>query len=225
MRQPAAGSRDARSRGPGSRGHDPQIAHFFRNMRTATRLSRDAIARRLATTPATIEDLELGAVSALPHWPETVRIVRGYCELLRLDPEPLLWRIQQLLRAGDDPPPSRPVGPPPPALRKERPRAPAPRRRRRGLRKLVIMSIPPVVVAGLLYLAATAPAPFYRLLALLPSSVAEPARAGLDALVLYSAPRRDGSTRPCSTAKNCYRWIDVGDPRVRKVDKLPTKRR
>ena len=214
MRQPAAGSRNARSHGQASRGHDPQIAHFFRNMRTATRLSRDAIARRLATTPATIEDLELGAVSALPHWPETVRIVRGYCELLRLDPEPLLWRIQQLLRAGDDPPPSRPVRPPPPALRKERPRAPKPRRRRRGLRKFMILSMPPVAVAGLLYLASTAPAPFYRALALLPPSVAGPARAALDALVLYSAPRRDG-----------LRWIDVGDPRVRKVHKLPTKRR
>jgi transcriptional regulator with XRE-family HTH domain len=215
MRQSAAGSRDARSRGPASRGHDPQIAHFFRNMRTATRLSRDAIARRLATTPATIESLELGAVSALPHWPETVRIVRGYCDLLRLDPEPLLWRIQQLLRAGDDPPPSRPVGPPPPALRKERPqRASAPRRRRRGLRKLMIMSMPPVVVAGLLYAASTAPAPLYRLLPLLPPAVAESARAALDTLVLYSAPRR-----------NRLRWIDVGDPRVRKVDKLPTKRR
>ena len=218
MRQPAAGSRDARSQGPASRGHDAQIAHFFRNMRTATRLSREAIARRLATTPATIEDLELGAVASLPHWPETVRIVRGYCELLRLDPEPLLWRIQQLLRAGDEPPPSRPVGPPPPALRRERPRPPAPRRSRggaaRGIRKLMILSLPPVVVGGLLYGASVAPAPFYHALSLLPAPLANPARAGLDTVVLYSAPRRDG-----------LRWIDVGDPRLRKVDKLPTKPR
>jgi hypothetical protein len=189
-------------------------------MRTATRLSRDAIARRLATTPATIEDLELGAVASLPHWPETVRIVRGYCELLRLDPEPLLWRIQQLLRAGDEPPPSRPVGPPPPALRRERTRAPAPALRRsrdgagRGIRRLVILSLPPIVVAGLMYGATVAPAPLYRALSLLPASLVEPARAGLDALVLYSAPRRDG-----------LRWIDVGNPRLRKVDKLPTKPR
>jgi hypothetical protein len=192
-------------------------------MRTATRLSRDAIARRLSTTPATIEDLELGAVASLPHWPETVRIVRGYCELLRLDPEPLLWRIQQLLR-GDDPP-SRPVGPPPPALRKDpRPRPPAPRRSstsggRGAVRKLVILSLPPIVVAGLLLCAATAPALFYRVLPLLPASVGEPARAGLDALVLYSAPRRDGGDGIR------YRWIDIGDPRLRKVDKLSTKPR
>jgi transcriptional regulator with XRE-family HTH domain len=189
-------------------------------MRTATRLTRDAIARRLSTTPDTIENLELGAVAALPPWPETVRIVQGYCELLRLDPEPLLWRIQQLLRADDpQPPPSRPVGPPPPMmLRKERTRPPAPRRtssgRGRGFRRLLLLSLPPLLAGGLLYLASTTPGPFYRSLALLPPAVAEVARAGLDALVLYSAPRDNG-----------LRWIDVGDPRLRKVDKLPTKPR
>src|SRR5262245_6401614 len=85
--------------GPGG---DPQIGHIFRNMRAAMRLSRENIAQRLATTVTVIEDLENGAVGALPHWPEAVRIVRAYCELLRLDPEPLLWRIQQLLRHGSE---------------------------------------------------------------------------------------------------------------------------
>src|SRR5262245_13925540 len=141
IRQPAAGSRDARARGlsrraagndlgePPSPAGDAQLAHLFRNMRAAPRLTRAAIAQRLATTPATIEDLEMGAVTALPHWRETVRIVRSYCELLRLDPEPLLWRIQQLLRPGDTPPtrPTRRPGHPPPAPRKERPPARAPR--------------------------------------------------------------------------------------------------
>ena len=40
------------------------------------------------------------------------------------------------------------------------------------------------------------------------------ARAGMDNLVLFSAPRRDG-----------LRWIDVGDPQLRKVDKLQTSNR
>ena len=170
----------------------------------------------LGTQPNIIEDLELGAVSALPPWPETVRIVRGYCELLRLDPEPLLWRIQQLLRGDDTQPSTRPAGPPPPMLRKERARAPAPRRvsRGRGIRKLLFLSLPPILAGGLLYLASSVPAPFYRTLALLPPSLAELARAGLDALVLYSAPRENG-----------LRWIDIGDPGLRKVDKLPTKAR
>src|SRR5215471_10356130 len=117
-RQPGAVSRDVRAQAPAPRGQgsalapvrggpppppgsgrapgDPQIGNIFRNMRAAVRASREAIARRLATSVAVIEDLENGAVSTLPQWNETVRIVRAYCELLRLDPEPLLWRLQHL---------------------------------------------------------------------------------------------------------------------------------
>src|SRR5688572_18284882 len=101
MRQPGARSRDIpsqglsmRTRGSGFAGapptvRDPQLAHIFRNMRGAARMTREAVARRLSTTPGTIEDLENGAIAMLPPWPETVRIVRAYCEVLRLDPEPL----------------------------------------------------------------------------------------------------------------------------------------
>jgi hypothetical protein len=39
-------------------------------------------------------------------------------------------------------------------------------------------------------------------------------RAGLDYVVLLMAPRRDG-----------LKWIEVGDPRLRKADKLPTSTR
>jgi cytoskeletal protein RodZ len=222
-RQPAAGSRDARSHGssarasngagaPAAPGRDPQIGHIFRNMRAATRLSREAVARRLATTPATIENLETGAVLALPHWRETVRIVRSYCDLLRLDPEPLLWRMRQLLQAGgsDDDPPTRPPGPPP--LRKHRSAAHAPRRRGRGVGRILLLATPPVVVAALAYFASVAPASFYQAISQLPAPMAGPARAALDYFVLHSAPRREG-----------LRWIDVGDPQLRKVDKLPIK--
>ena len=50
------------------------------------RLPREALARRLGTTHRTIEDLENGALSSLPHWRETVRIVRGYCEIAAARP-------------------------------------------------------------------------------------------------------------------------------------------
>lgn len=221
-RQPAAGTRDARANGALPRagssavarapGRDTQLGNIFRNMRAATRLSREALARRLATTPATIEDLEMGAIFALPTWRETVRIVRSYCELLRLDPEPVLWRMQQVLRGGGngEDPQTRPPGPPPPALRKTRARAHAARRSGPSVRRVLILGAPPIVVAALAYWASAAPAPIYRAITLLPPSLAGPARAALDTFVLYSAPRRDG-----------LRWIDVGDPRVRKVDKLP----
>lgn len=210
-------------RGPPGRlpGGDPQIGHIFRNMRAAVRASREAVALRLATSVATIEDLENGAISALPHWPETVRIVRAYCELLRLDPEPLLWRLQQLLNHGvsaEEAAADRAAvaGPPPLVLRNGQSREPMvlgpPRRRRGGLRRLLILSALPAIVAGLAYLTVVAPAVGYRVIRQLPASWAEPAKNGLDAIVLYSAPHREG-----------LKWIDVGNPRLRRGDKLQTK--
>jgi hypothetical protein len=245
MRQPGAGPRDVPSQGPSLRapgngmapppvpmgaaprapGHDPQIGQIFRNMRATLRAPREAIARRLATTPGVVEDLENGSVASLPHWRETVRIVRTYCELLRLNPDPLLWRIDQLIRGGAgasraDQAPAPPVPaappptPPPLALRKPQSREPLPRERSTGVGRLLLLATPPIVVAAGVSLAILVPGPIYKTVSLLPPSVAEPARAGLDLFVLYSAPRRDG-----------LRWIDVGDPRLRKVDKLRSKRR
>jgi hypothetical protein len=207
--------------GPAGLGRDAQIGHIFCNMRSAMRLPREAIARRLATTPATIEDLESGAVSSLPHWRETSRIVRSYCELLRLDPQPILWRMQSQMGAAgayDDDPPTQSSAtrsPGPPALlRKDAARsAPAPRKRRRA-RRMFALSAPLALAAVAFYLAQAAPAPLYRAIGLLPAPIAGTARAGMDNLVLYSAPRRDG-----------LRWIDVGDPQLRKVDKLQTSTR
>jgi hypothetical protein len=205
-------------------GRDPGLGHIFRNMRSAMRLPREAIARRLATTPGTIEDLEAGAVSSLPHWRETSRIVRGYCELLRLDPEPLLWRIQRELKAlgGHEEPQTRPGGttqpprPPPALLRsgRSRRRPDAPRKVRRRARTLFAIGAPVGVLAGILYAAFSAPEPIYRAITLLPAPLEGPARAGMDSLLLLSAPRREG-----------LRWIDIGDPQLRKVDKLQTTAR
>lgn len=238
-RQPLAGVRVERPQGaaglrPGAAppsqltplpGRDPGLGHIFCNMRSALRLPRDAIARRLATNTSVIEDLETGAVSSLPHWPETVRIVRGYCELLRLDPDPLLWRINRELQAlgGVEEPPTRgtrPPSPPPLLLRntksKGRQAASESRRphRRRRARRLFAISAPVGVIAGLMYVGMSAPEPVYRAISVLPSPIAGPARAGMDSLLLLSAPRRDG-----------LRWIDVGDPQLRKVDKLQTTAR
>jgi hypothetical protein len=237
-RQPLAGVRIERPQGaaglrPGAApppqltplpGRDPGLGHIFCNMRSALRLPRDAIARRLATNTSVIEDLETGAVSSLPHWPETVRIVRAYCELLRLDPEPLLWRLQQLARQGvkEEAPPARSTGSPPPLLpRNSLTRDPVSAARSRprssggggGLRKLMMLGTLPALAAGLAYMTVVAPSAGYRVVSLLPAPLAEPARNGLDTIVVYSAPRRDG-----------LKWIDVGDPRLRKGDKLQTKR-
>ena len=63
----------------------------------------------------------------------------------------------------------------------------------------------------MVYLAHVVPQPVYRAVVLLPGPVEGAVRAGLDYLVLLTAPRRDG-----------LKWIEVGDPRLRKADKLQT---
>src|SRR5882757_1705712 len=78
---------------------DEELGQIFRTMRLTMKVSRETIARRLATSPSSIDNFEAGAVGALPHGKETDRIVRGYCELLRVDAEPILWRIRGHIQA------------------------------------------------------------------------------------------------------------------------------
>ena len=204
---------------------DDQIGLIFRNMRAAMKVSRETIARRLATSTAAIDSFEAGAITALPHWKETARIIRGYCELLRIDPEPILWRMRDLMKA---PPTEVKVLAPPPVARPRTAisvsRAPAageaeparerPSGRRRTARALFAVSTPIAVVASVAILAQVAPASVYHAVGLLPGAIESPARAGLDYVVLLMAPRREG-----------LRWIEVGDPRLRKADKLQTTAR
>jgi transcriptional regulator with XRE-family HTH domain len=202
-------------------GRDQQLGQIFRNMRVALKITREALARRLATSPMIIDNFEAGAITALPHWKETIRIVRGYCELLRVDPEPILWRIQsQLQSAVSRVQPSSPVplapatelptGRPPAALSKSRHdtvRA-APRRRGRA-RALFALTAPVVVLVAAFYAAQALPQPIYRMLGVLPAGIAIPLRAAVDYVVNLSAPSRDG-----------LKWIELGDPQLRKSDKL-----
>jgi Helix-turn-helix domain len=213
---------------------DEQLGAIFRNMRLAMKVSRETIARRLATSTACIDSFEAGAVSALPHGKETERIVRGYCELLRVDPEPILWRIRAHVQAlASQARAAVPTAPPQatssttsgrttPRSRSvaqvertqgQRTKARSPRRRRRA-RTLFALSAPVALAAALVYLAHAAPRPVYHAVALLPDPVESAVRAGLDYLVHLTAPRREG-----------LRWIEVGDPRVRKADKLQTSTR
>jgi cytoskeletal protein RodZ len=202
---------------------DVQIGHIFRNMRLSMRASRDMISRRLATSPSTIDDFEAGAIAALPHWKETTRIVRGYCELLRVDPEPILWRIRSHLDAAAHHTKPRAPAPerfapvrvavtPPANAAPEIATVPSPQsmqRRRRRTRQLLAFTAPIVLMAALVYLAITASKVVYTPLQMLPGQIALPLRAGLDYLVMLAAPRRDGLL-----------WIEVSDPRSRKGDKL-----
>jgi len=218
---------------------DEQLGQFFRNMRLTMKVSRETIARRLATSTTCVDSFEAGAVSALPHGKETERVVRGYCELLRMDPEPILWRIRGHMQALASQ--ARPAAPTPPSsapvpttagraaprtqpvartertkgerAKSERTKTRVPRRRR-GARALFALSAPIALLAAVVYLAYAAPKPVYRAVALLPGPVGSTVRGGLDYLVLLTAPRREG-----------LRWIEVGDPRVRKADKLQASTR
>jgi hypothetical protein len=87
-----------------------------------------------------------------------------------------------------------------------------PRRRRHRARTLFVLSTPIVFAVGLVYLGQSASKPVYQAIALLPVPIAGPLRAGFDYLVGLTTPSRDGLT-----------WIEVSDPRSRKVDKLPPR--
>jgi hypothetical protein len=220
-RAPAGVARDAPAR------RDEQIGQVFRDMRLTMKVSRETVARRLATSTAVVDSFEAGAIAALPHWRETARIINSYCELLRLDPEPILWRVRSRMQAlagpVNGPIPThkpRPHGPapaalvdaaarPPPGTRTDTPRKR--RRRRLGPHALIAFAVPVVLLAILVGFAHVAPRPAYRAIMLLPDPVEALLRAGLDYLMLMSAPRRDG-----------LRWIEVDDPRLRKADKLRT---
>jgi hypothetical protein len=206
-------------------GRDAQIGQIFRNMRSVMKVSRETIARRLATSPSTIDSFEAGAIGALPRWKETARITRGYCELLRMDPEPILWRIRdQMQAAASQQRPSTPSRPSPPmgsgSAQAETRAAPGieaapakPGAGRRVLQALLAVAVALAVVVGLAILTLVAPGPIYRAVELLPGPMAGAARAGLDQVMLLAAPTREG-----------LKWIEVGDPRLRKADKLHTNR-
>ena len=73
---------------------DEQLGQIFRNMRLTMKVSRETIARRLATSTASIDTFEAGAVGGVaPRQGDRAHRAR----LLRaaaVDPEPILWRIR-----------------------------------------------------------------------------------------------------------------------------------
>jgi hypothetical protein len=82
--------------------------------------------------------------------------------------------------------------------------------RRGAVGLVVLLAVPAVMaVAGRLV-----PGVLYGAISPLPDVIGAPLRGGLDSMVSVLAPYRDGLT-----------WIDVGDPRIRKADRLPDRSR
>ena len=217
--------------GPPAPGRDPQIAHIFRNMRAATRLSREAVARRLATTPATIEDLESWAPSRRcrtgPRRCASFAAIASSCGSIR---SRCCGASSSCCAAGGRCRRARrrPVrGPPPPALRKDRPPRRAPRRQRAqraASRRLLLLRHPAGrSCAASPYLASLAPAPFYRALSLLPAvrGRARACRARRSRAILRPAPRRPQVDRRRRPPVAQGRQVADKGP----VDSLPSRAR
>src|SRR5262249_60141658 len=69
-------------------GRDEQIGKIFRNMRTALKVPRDALARRLATSPEVIDSFEAGGGAPPPPPEENRAHGRRSRPLLSLAPPP-----------------------------------------------------------------------------------------------------------------------------------------
>ena len=74
-----------------------QTATFFIALREYLDLSRDQIARQLATHPNVIFALETSDFGALPPWPQTRKLVAEYAALARIDPTPALTCLEYCL--------------------------------------------------------------------------------------------------------------------------------
>lgn len=217
-----------------STGVDERLAAIFQDMRRGLNIPVDKLAVALKTTPHVIQLLEAGQVRAFPPWPETVRIVTELGRLYRVDTGPILNRIRdQVGPAGlaQVPVPQETtisakavaatldsrhplVRAMSRGRRKQAALDPetqrrAKRRKRRAARTLFTLSAPVALLGGLVWLAQAQPSAILKAVSALPEPLAKLVRPAANALIVQLAPWRDG-----------MRWIEVGDPRLRKTDKL-----
>lgn len=219
-----------------STGIDERLASIFQDMRRGLNIPADKLALALKTTPHIIQLLESGQVRAFPPWPETVRIVTELGRLYRVDTGPILNRIRDrvgpaglaqvpaqqetttisakavaatldsrhpLVRAMSRGRSRKQASLDPDTQRR------AKRRKRRAAKTLFTLSAPVALVGGLVWLAQAQPSAVLRAVSALPEPLARLVRPAANALIVQLAPSRDG-----------MRWIEVGDPRLRKTDKL-----
>ena len=102
----------------------------------------------------------------------------------------------------------------PPVAQGREPRSPTPRPGRRRRAGLFALSAPVALTAAAFYLAHAAPRRFIAPSGCLPEPAGTPCVPGWTIWCSIPAPRREG-----------LRWIEVGDPQLRKADKLQTSTR
>lgn len=237
QRAPVQGARRVliKSMSERSTGVDERLAAIFCDMRRGLGLTPDKLAAAIQTTPGVIKLLEAGQVRAFPAWPETVRIVTELGKLYRVDTRPILTRIRdQVGPAGLEQVPAAPSEPSISAKavaatldsrhplvramargRRKRQALQDPttrrvkRRTKRAARTLFALSAPVALMGAVVWLAQAQPSLIMRAVSALPEPVAQAVRPAANSLIVHLAPWRDG-----------MRWVDVGDPRLRKSDKL-----
>jgi hypothetical protein len=85
---------------------DVELGKIFLTMRSVLGISLWDMARRVGAEPTVIADLEAGALSALPPWPELTRLVDAYAAATGIDQQPILARLlrtQAPVESGNDP--------------------------------------------------------------------------------------------------------------------------
>jgi hypothetical protein len=185
-------------------------AAFFIQLRQFLGLSVDQAAAHLQTSPEVIAALETGTLSRLPPWPQTYKIVWAYASMAGFDPTPALdslhFHILQV--AADEPALERDPVPAAPAF---------------AVRELLTYWMPrrwPVwrlISAGFVLMVAglgTQSSSLEAAMTKLPAPLGAMVRYAKETLLFKTSRTFEGMT-----------WIDVENPRTRRADKLPAKRR
>lgn len=193
-----------------------EIARFFQGIRRVLHVSTEQAAKILMTDANVIRALDAGDIERLPPWPETKRIVSNYISLAGIDPEPALQMIgrslaESLARVAAAQPP---VTPRLPARSATSASATdyAPHNRLARLKALTTRRPASMLAVtlpiALLVVLTTTEVP-QAAVSRMPEGVTRVVKTVQEYVRAKLAPVRDG-----------LRWIEVGDPRSRRGDKL-----
>lgn len=189
-------------------------AAFFGQLRQYLGLTREQAAVRLQTHPSVIAALETGTLSDLPPWWQTHHIVSTYTAMAGIYPAPALHSLELCyFPAAVAVQVSEPENEPDTGVTV-----------RRSSRFQFLASIMPrrwplwriAVVAGVLMVAGLGAqsSMLEAAVSKLPAPVGDMVRHAKNALLFKTTRTFEGMT-----------WIDVDNPRTRRADKLPIKRR
>ena len=83
---------------------DTELGQIFLRMRNLLGVSLWDMARLVSAEPTVIADLEAGALSALPAWPELTRLVDAYAVQTGINPQPIFARLMRTLGGSTNAP-------------------------------------------------------------------------------------------------------------------------